>query len=95
MEPVIAGSPETIADEIERWVDEGDLDGINLSYAVAPGDYEDFVELVVPELQKRGRVWKEYEGSALREYLRGEGNTHVSDTHPAASHSISSGFATK
>ena len=95
MEPVIAGSPETIADEIERWVDEGDLDGINLSYAVAPGDFEDFVELVVPELQKRGRVWKEYEGSALREYLRGEGNTHVSDTHPAASHSISSRFATK
>jgi dimethyl-sulfide monooxygenase len=93
MEPVIAGSPETIADEIERWVDEGDLDGINLSYAVSPGDYEDFVELVVPELQKRGRVWKDYEGSTLREYLRGEGNTHVSETHPAASHSISSRFA--
>lgn len=84
VEPVIVGSPETVADEIERWVDEGDLDGINLSYAVAPGDYENFVDTVVPELQKRGRVWKDYEGSTLREYVAGEGNKRLSDSHPGA-----------
>lgn len=84
VEPVIVGSPETVADEIEKWVDEGDLDGINLSYAVAPHDYENFVDTVVPELQKRGRVWKEYEGDTLREYLAGPGNNRLSSNHPGS-----------
>jgi FMN-dependent oxidoreductase (nitrilotriacetate monooxygenase family) len=82
--PVLVGSPETVADEIERWVDEAGLDGINLAYVITPGSFEDFVELVVPELQKRGRVWKDYEGSTLREYLNGPGNSRVAADHPAA-----------
>lgn len=82
VEPVLVGSPETVADEIERWIDEGDLDGINLSYAVTPHDIEAFVDTVVPELQKRGRVWKDYEGSTLREYLAGDGNRRLSSNHP-------------
>ncbi len=84
VEPVLVGSPETVADEIERWIDEGDLDGINLSYAVTPHDIEAFVDTVVPELQKRGRVWKEYEGETLREYLSGPGSRRLSPTHPGA-----------
>jgi len=84
VEPVLVGSPETVADEIERWIDEGDLDGINLSYAVTPHDINAFVDTVVPELQKRGRVWKEYEGRTLREYISGPGNTRLSSTHPGA-----------
>ena len=36
-------------------IDEGGLDGINLAYHVSPGSFEDFIEFVVPELQKRGR----------------------------------------
>ncbi|MBU8820840.1 LLM class flavin-dependent oxidoreductase [Mycolicibacterium goodii] len=84
IEPVLVGSPETVADEIERWIDEGDLDGINLSYAVTPHDIEMFVDTVVPELQKRGRVWKEYEGETLREYLAGKGNRRLSPTHPGS-----------
>lgn len=87
VEPVLVGSPETIADEIEKWVDEGDLDGINLSHAVAPRDIENFVDTVVPELQKRGRVWKEYEGSTLREYLAGPGNKRLAKSHPGAAYS--------
>ena len=84
VEPVLVGSPETVADEIERWIDEGDLDGINLSYAVTPHDIEAFVDTVVPELQKRGRVWNEYEGETLREYIAGPGNTRLSSTHPGS-----------
>ena len=84
VEPVLVGSPETVADEIERWIDEGDLDGINLSYAVTPHDINAFVDTVVPELQKRGRVWKEYEGKTLREYISGPGNSRLSATHPGA-----------
>ncbi|MBG6182438.1 FMN-dependent oxidoreductase (nitrilotriacetate monooxygenase family) [Arthrobacter sp. CAN_A214] len=82
--PVLVGSPQTVADEVERWVDDAGLDGINLAYVVTPGSFEAFVELVVPELQKRGRVWKDYEGSTLREYLNGAGNRYVSQQHPAA-----------
>ncbi len=84
--PVLVGSPETVADEIERWVDVAGLDGINLAYAVTPGSYEQFIDLVVPELRKRGRVWDDYEGSTLREYVAGPGQTRVADTHPAAAY---------
>lgn len=84
--PVLMGSPQTVADEVERWVDEAGLDGINLAYAITPGSFEDFVELVVPELQKRGRVWKDYQGSTLREYLDGPGNSRVAEDHPAAAY---------
>ncbi|MET1035101.1 MAG: LLM class flavin-dependent oxidoreductase [Arthrobacter sp.] len=84
--PVLVGSPETVADEIERWVDVAGLDGINLAYAITPGSFEQFADLVVPELRKRGRVWDKYQGSTLREYLSGEGNTRVADDHPAAAY---------
>lgn len=84
--PVLVGSPETVADEVERWVDESGLDGINLAYAITPGSFEQFTELVVPELRKRGRTWANYEGDTLREYVAGAGNTRVADTHPAAAY---------
>lgn len=84
MGDVIVGSPESVADQLEEWVDEGGLDGINLAYHVSPGSFEDFVEYVVPELQKRGRYRTEYEGSTLRESLYGAGQPRVMDTHPAA-----------
>jgi dimethyl-sulfide monooxygenase len=81
--PVIVGSAQTVADELERWVDEGGIDGFNFAYAITPGTFEDLVELVVPELQKRGRARTEYEGSTLRESLYGAGQVFAEDTHPA------------
>ena len=84
MGAVLVGSAQTVADQLETWVDEGGLDGINLAYHVSPGSFEDFVEYVVPELQKRGRYRTEYEGTTLRESLYGEGQPRVKDTHPAA-----------
>ena len=84
MGDVIVGSPESVADQLETWVDEGGLDGINLAYHVSPGSFEDFVEYVVPELQKRGRYRTEYEGNTLRENIFGKGHTKVADSHPAA-----------
>ena len=81
---VIVGDPQQVADELERWIDEGGLDGINLAYHVSPGSFEDFIEFVVPELQKRGRYRTSYEGETLRESLFGKGQTKVADSHPAA-----------
>lgn len=84
MGAVLVGSPATVADQLETWVDEGGIDGVNLAYHVSPGSFEDFVEYVVPELQGRGRYRTEYEGNSLRESLYGAGQKQVKDSHPAA-----------
>ncbi|MGD9695349.1 MAG: LLM class flavin-dependent oxidoreductase [Thermoleophilia bacterium] len=86
MGPVVVGSPATVADEMERWVEEADIDGFNLAYAITPGTFEDLVEHLVPELQRRGRARVEYEGTTLRESLSGAGVTRLRDDHPGARH---------
>ncbi|MFT4306538.1 MAG: LLM class flavin-dependent oxidoreductase [Microbacterium sp.] len=78
---VIVGSPATVADELERWIEVGGIDGFNLAYVVTPGTFEDVVEHLVPELRRRGRVWRDYEGTTLRERL--SGSAVVPDWHPA------------
>ncbi len=83
---VVVGSPSTVADEMERWQREADVDGFNLAYATTPGTFEDLVDLVVPELVRRGRVPAEPVGTTLREELHGAGQAHVLDDHPAAVH---------
>ncbi|MFD1446313.1 LLM class flavin-dependent oxidoreductase [Oceanobacillus profundus] len=75
------GAPEQIADEMERWVNEAGIDGFNIAYAITPGSFKDFVELVIPVLQERGLVQTEYEGSTLRDNLFGKGDKLL-DTHP-------------
>ena len=68
--PVVVGSPEEVAEELIAWVEETDVDGFNLAYAVMPETFADFVDLVVPELQRRELFRTEYEGSTLRDHLR-------------------------
>ncbi|WP_431284708.1 LLM class flavin-dependent oxidoreductase [Humitalea sp. 24SJ18S-53] len=63
------GTASQIADTLEQWVDEDGADGFNLMPPVMPGDLDDFVDQVVPELQRRGRVRREYEGTTLRQNL--------------------------
>ncbi|MGM7700545.1 LLM class flavin-dependent oxidoreductase [Pseudalkalibacillus sp. Hm43] len=79
--PLVVGSPEQVADELERWVREADVDGFNIAYTLAPGTFEDFVELVVPILQDRGLVQHEYEQGTYREKLFGHGKVKLPDTH--------------
>lgn len=79
--PVIVGTPEQVADELERWMDEADVDGFNLVPIQAPGDLEDFVDMVVPVLQARGRVRTSYPGGTLRE--RFTGSPRLAADHPA------------
>ena len=66
---IIFGDPVQIADHMEEWFTEGACDGFNLMLPYFPGSLNDFVELVVPELQKRGLFREEYEGKTLRENL--------------------------
>lgn len=81
--PKIIGSPATVADEIERWVEETDCDGINLVPVNQPSGFFDFVDLVVPELQRRGRVRTHYETETLREHYFGVGHKRLPPNHVA------------
>jgi len=80
--PTIVGSPSTVADELTRWMNETGIAGYNLAHAVKYRDIADFIELAVPELQRRGLMWSEYEGSSLREKLYGPGVVRVREDHP-------------
>lgn len=82
--PVLVGSPGQIADQMEAWMDETDVDGFNLSYTLTPDTHRDFVELVVPELRRRGRYKTAYRPGTLREKLYGEGRARLGADHPAA-----------
>src|SRR5438874_5850555 len=81
--PLLVGSPQQIANEMVRWVDATGIDGFNLAYAVTPESFEDFVELIVPELQRRGAYKQEYRPGTYREKLFGRG-PHIAVPHPAA-----------
>ncbi|MFB9981298.1 LLM class flavin-dependent oxidoreductase [Mesorhizobium kowhaii] len=62
----VTGSPERVADKLEEWVQADAADGFILMFPMLPTGLEDFVELVVPELQKRGIFREEYESNQLR-----------------------------
>jgi FMN-dependent oxidoreductase (nitrilotriacetate monooxygenase family) len=67
--PSLVGSPTQIADHFQHWFEEGASDGFLLTPTVFPNDLEDFVELVVPELQSRGLFRTAYTGTTLRDHL--------------------------
>ncbi|MFN9238920.1 MAG: LLM class flavin-dependent oxidoreductase, partial [Pseudanabaena sp.] len=65
----IIGTPESIADQLQEWFDNGAADGFNIMPPILPTGLDDFVNLVVPILQKRGLFRTAYEGKTLRENL--------------------------
>jgi long-chain alkane monooxygenase len=82
--PVVVGTPEKVADDIEAWFEQTDVDGLNVPFAVSPGDFEDITEMLVPELTRRGRYKRAYRPGTLREKLFGDGRARLSSPHPAA-----------
>ena len=81
--PLLVGSTETVADELQSWVEETDVDGFNLAYAVTHETFADVVDLLVPELQKRGVYKQDYQPGTLREKLFGQG-ARLEHPHPGA-----------
>jgi len=65
----IWGTPQQIADQLEEWFVNGGADGFNIMPPWLPGGLDEFVDLVIPELQRRGLFRTEYEGRTLRENL--------------------------
>lgn len=80
--PLIVGSPSTVADLLQEWVEETDIDGFNLAYALAHESFADVIGYVVPELQRRGVYAKGYREGTLREKLFGDG-PYLPKDHPA------------
>ncbi|WP_028498621.1 LLM class flavin-dependent oxidoreductase [Microvirgula aerodenitrificans] len=72
--PTLVGDAASVADELESWLEETGIDGINLTRTVTPESYEDFIELVIPELQQRGRFKTAYAEGSLRHKLFGDGD---------------------
>ena len=63
------GTPETIADQMEEWLETEACDGFNVMFPYLPAGLDDVVDRVVPELQRRGLFRRDYEGKTLRENL--------------------------
>ena len=70
--PQVIGTPESVADQLEVFLDDGGADGFMLLATYTPGCFEEFVDLVVPELQRRGRYRTEYPGKTLRANIVGD-----------------------
>lgn len=81
---VAIGGPQTVADDMERWIREGDLDGFNIGYVTTPGTFEEVVELLIPELRRRGIYPdppEEGERLTARERIYGKGQKGLRDDH--------------
>ena len=81
--PALVGSAAQVADELESWVAETGIDGFNLARTVTPECYEDFIDLVIPELQSRGSYKTAYADGTLRE-LFGAGRAALPDVRGRA-----------
>jgi alkanesulfonate monooxygenase SsuD/methylene tetrahydromethanopterin reductase-like flavin-dependent oxidoreductase (luciferase family) len=79
------GSPSTVANILERWIEESGIDGFNLSYAIAPADFEDIVKYLLPELRWRGVFWDDYVATTTRENFFQDGKgPRLRDDHPGS-----------
>ena len=66
---VLYGTPAQMADDMQEWLEAGACDGFNLLFAHYPTPLDEFVDLVVPELQRRGVFRRDYAGPTLRDNL--------------------------
>ena len=85
--PKAIGSPTTVANILQQWVDEADVDGFNLSYAVSPGGFLDIAKYLFPELRKRGVFWNDYHvpgGSTRENYLADDKGPRLRPDHPGS-----------
>lgn len=82
----LVGAPEQVAKQLIAWIDETGLDGFNLTRTVTPETFEDFIELVIPQLQQRGRYKTAYTEGTLREKLFQADRPHLPADHPGSAY---------
>ncbi|KAJ5814433.1 Nitrilotriacetate monooxygenase component A/pristinamycin IIA synthase subunit A [Penicillium pulvis] len=82
------GSPQIVADEMERWIRKADLDGFNIGCVTTPGTFEDLIDLVIPDLRRRGLYPEDLADSdeplTAREKIYGRGQKDLGDDRPGA-----------
>jgi FMN-dependent oxidoreductase (nitrilotriacetate monooxygenase family) len=79
---MVVGSPETIANRLQEYQNAG-VDGVQVMNAIMPGSYEEFFDHLVPVLQDRGLMQREYRPGTLREKVFGLQSADISERHPA------------
>ncbi|KAH8666334.1 luciferase-like domain-containing protein [Xylariales sp. PMI_506] len=82
--PLFIGSPQTVADAMERWIKVADIDGFTIVQMEAPGSFEDIVDLLVPELRRRGiypEIGEDEAGLTMREKVYGKGQKTLREDH--------------
>jgi alkanesulfonate monooxygenase SsuD/methylene tetrahydromethanopterin reductase-like flavin-dependent oxidoreductase (luciferase family) len=88
--PSPVGTAETVADEFQKWVEDGDLDGFNIAYVTTPGSFVDVVDLLVPELRRRGLYAEAPHPDdaplTARERVYGKGQNLLRNDHVGASY---------
>lgn len=85
----VVGTADRVADEMERWVREADVDGFNLAYALFPQTFEDVADKLLPVLRDRGLFWDEYavpEGTYRENLYAQQGRSVPPPDHPAAAY---------
>jgi alkanesulfonate monooxygenase len=65
----VIGTPQSITDEMEEWLETQGSDGFTVMFPYLPGGLDDFVDKVIPELQRRGLFRRDYGGVTLRDHL--------------------------
>ncbi len=79
--PLLVGSPESVVDGLEMWMDETGVDGFNLAHVLSPESFADVADLLVPELQRRGCYKTAYRAGSYRRKLFGR--DRLAPPHPA------------
>lgn len=90
------GTPAQIADDMQRWVDEADIDGFNLPYAIFPSSFEDICNMLVPELRRRGIFHEDYAvpGGTYREnFYERKGQSGTLPEHVASKYRWKAGVS--
>ncbi len=77
----LIGDPKQVADELQRWMEEAGIDGFNVARIVAHETMENFIDMVIPELQSRGLYKTQYRPGTFREKLFGR--SRIASDHPA------------
>ncbi|WAO91435.1 Hypothetical protein NCS54_00890500 [Fusarium falciforme] len=83
----IVGTPEHVADELERWIREADVDGFNFAYALMPKTFEEIIKFLLPVLRNCGLFWEGYEvpgGTYCENIWAKKGAARPPSDHPAA-----------
>jgi FMN-dependent oxidoreductase (nitrilotriacetate monooxygenase family) len=92
--PLLVGTPSQVADSLEVWVREADVDGFNFGYVLFPQSFKDISNLLLPELRSRGLFWEDYAvaGGTYRENFYEQSGLKLPPTdHPASKYHWATG----